>query len=320
MPRGGGDDGDDYYAVLGVSRAEVDGPSLKRAYRKLAMRWHPDKHASKSEEEKEAASENFKRVAEAYAVLSNPEKRRIYDMCGAEGLKGMHGDSGASEGEFSMRIDPNELFAQFFRGFGKSIGIPFASSSSPFGLGRREKRQVVADLWCTLEELYVGTTKRMRIRRTRLPRDEEKSAEESPRILEIDVLPGWKAGTRITFESEGDEISPGVFQDVVFVLKIKEHPRFAPQGSNLIHNCKVPLVDALTHFDFSVEMLDGSNLSFRIPGVVTPQMSKVVPKRGMPKSRRPGQYGDLIITFEIVFPLTIDEGTKEKLRGILPRM
>ena len=76
----------DYYALLGVDK-KADDAALKKAYRKAAVKWHPDKHASKSEAEQKKAEERFKEIAEAYDVLSDPQKRQIYDVYGVEGLK-----------------------------------------------------------------------------------------------------------------------------------------------------------------------------------------------------------------------------------------
>ena len=321
--------GDDLYDVLGVAR-DADAKSLKRAYRKLAMKWHPDKHP----ENAKAAADKFKDIAEAYAILGDPEKRRMYDRFGYEGLKGMHGESGASTGEFSMRVDPNELFAQFFNGFGRSVGIPFdapfvsfrSTSPSPPRRSRSRsphgnRRRVVVDLWCTLEELYSGVLKRMRVSRKRYG---ETEGSGSPRILEIDVKPGWKAGTRITFANEGDEIAPGVFQDIVFVVKIREHSTFRRNGADLIHVAHVALVDALTGFILTVPTLDGEVLKVDIDGVVDPKTTKVVVGKGMPRGTRyPGEYGDLIITFDVSFPRTpLTDAQKKALRegDAIPRM
>ena len=180
---------DDYYDVLGVAR-DADASTLKRAYRKAAMKWHPDKHPNDAK----AAAEKFQEIAEAYAVLGDPEKRRMYDRFGREGLKGMHGDSGASAGEFSMRVDPNELFAQFFNGFSRSVGIPFdasfvsfrSTSSSPSRRSRsrstsphRNDRRVIVDLWCTLE-LVRGDRKTDAIVRKRYS-DDRRRGERDPR-------------------------------------------------------------------------------------------------------------------------------------------
>ena len=109
--------GKDYYAILGVSRTAND-DELKKAYRKLALKYHPDKNKAKGAEEK------FKEIGEAYDVLSDPKKRQIYDQCGEEGLKGGMGGgysggvggmpNGFENFSYSYQGDPRATFQQFF--------------------------------------------------------------------------------------------------------------------------------------------------------------------------------------------------------------
>lgn len=104
----------DFYAILGVSK-DADENSLKKAYKKLAMKWHPDKH----KKNKETAEAKFKDIAEAYAILSDTEKRKVYDMYGEEGLKaGVKSTDGGPQYTYTgggfENIDPNEIFARFF--------------------------------------------------------------------------------------------------------------------------------------------------------------------------------------------------------------
>ena len=110
---------DDYYKVLGVDR-NCDEAALKKAYRRAAVKWHPDKWSSKSQAEQKAAEENFKRVAEAYDALSDPQKRAAYDRYGKDGSRSVdQGGSGAPH------VDPEELFRQFFGGAMGGPGMAF---------------------------------------------------------------------------------------------------------------------------------------------------------------------------------------------------
>ena len=143
----------DFYAILGVTKS-ADDNALKKAYKKLAMKWHPDKH----KKNKERAEAKFKDIAEAYAILSDKEKRKVYDMYGEEGLKaGVKSTDGGPQYTYSgggfENIDPNEIFSRFFGGgglggasfgggngtyvFTSAGGQPgmkgFSSAGSPFG-------------------------------------------------------------------------------------------------------------------------------------------------------------------------------------------
>ena len=123
---------DDYYKVLGVSRKATE-TELKKAYRKLAIKWHPDKHKNN----KEKAEENFKIISHAYEVLSDKERRKLYDMYGKEGI---NPGSSNQHSQFNMGgsrpthnftrfefTNPNDLFAQFFGGTN-----PFESNTTTF--------------------------------------------------------------------------------------------------------------------------------------------------------------------------------------------
>ncbi len=323
--------GKDYYKILEIPR-DSTGDQIKKAYRKQALRWHPDKNA----DNRAAAEEKFKDVAEAYDVLSDDQKRAVYDQYGEEGLKGAGPQppppSGgpAPPGGFNYRFagDPRDIFSQFFKSsfnrsesFGDRGGFdddmfkemfgarPGGGVSSSVG----QKRPVTFELNLSLEELYKGCTKRLKIKRA--SRSVQREAEK---ILEIPVTAGWKSGTKITFESEGDEIgNSGRFQDVVFVVREKRHPLFARDGSNLIHRATIPRRDALTGFMFEIPTLDGRTIRQRIEGVVKPDSSRIIPGEGMPISKQPGRRGDLIVTFDVIFPTTLSESQKESIRRIL---
>jgi len=176
------------------------------------------------------------------------------------------------------------------------------------------KRPCVSDLNLSLEELFKGTTKKMRITR------KTQSQGRSPKFeVEINVKPGWKSGTKITFQGEGDEYAPGQAQDVIFVVKEKKHPYLKRDGNNLVYRAKIPLVDALSGFKVDVPTLDNRTLRVNIRDVVTPTYTKIVQGEGMPKPKHPGERGDLVITFDVVYPRSIPTDAREKLKTLIPR-
>jgi len=331
--------GKDYYAILGVSKNATD-EELKKAYRKLALKWHPDRNRDNAAE----ATEKFKEIGEAYDVLSDPQKRRIYDQVGEEGLKGGVPPGGAggfpggttftfTPGSFGGFRDANDIFKSFF---GANFDVNGASmdddggifgGGSPFmsfmggmpgmggsrmggmggmggmpGMGRRKPAATVCDLSLTLDELYKGCTKKRKI--TRKLFDASGRQYEESKILTIDVKPGWKDGTKVTFEQEGDQMSPNSPpSDIVFVVKQKPHSFLRRDGNDLVCVVPVKLTDALCGINLSVPHLDGSEVSVNMKGtVIYPGLEKRVVGKGMPIAKYPGSYGDMVIQFQVLFP------------------
>ncbi|KZP00347.1 DnaJ-domain-containing protein [Calocera viscosa TUFC12733] len=408
--------GKDYYGLLGISK-DANDDDIKKAYRKMALKWHPDRNKDNTEK----ASAKFKEISEAFEVLSDKDKRAVYDQFGEEGLKGggppPPGASGASfgggfPGGFSSSSggsgfpggttftftsngpggargfspsDPNSIFEQFFGGGmggmggggrgmhfsnddidmdghpglsglfggmggmpgGMGGGMPSGMGGMPGGMGgmpggmggmpggaRRSRParpasnpgfgempphqpppEYVRPIKLSLEELYNGTTKKLKLSRKLLSGDTEE------KLIAINVLPGWKSGTKVRYPRAGNEREDGEAQDVVFVVEQKPHDTFTRDGDNLITTVKVPLVDALCGVSGSrtVRQLDGRTVSIPTPGgVVKPGMESRVSGEGMPvrKQGRTGK-GDLIVKWEVVFPDRLTPAQKEGVRKVL---
>lgn len=128
---------------------------------------------------------------------------------------------------------------------------------------------------------------------------------------------GWKKGTTVTFEGEGDE-APGVIPaDIQFIVGEKEHATYAREGSHLIHTARIPLADALCGTTLSLKTLDGRVLSIPVSEVVSPGFYKTIKNEGMPISKEPGKKGDLILKFNIAFPSYVSDSKKAQLRSLL---
>ncbi|KAF5391630.1 hypothetical protein D9757_002539 [Collybiopsis confluens] len=367
--------GTDYYKLLGVDKS-ADETAIKKAYKKMALKWHPDRNNGSEE-----ASKKFKAVAEAFEVLSDKNKRAVYDQFGEEGLKGGGGPSpGAGSGSgagpgggfsgfsgfpsgstytFTSGVpggttfasfggesfnpsDPNKIFESMF-GFGlggagmggggrRRSGAqsqmfdedddmdgtstffssmpgsthrssrPRSSRAGSFatGGGGLSPSEITRPLKVSLHDLYNGTVKHLKVGRRLL----DGSTED--KVLDIQIHPGWKSGTKIRFARAGNE-QPGTgeAQDLVFVVEEKPHEVFKREGTTSFR---------------TVDGLDGRKVQVSVPaGVVKPGQETTVVGEGMP-IRKDGQAkkkGDLVVKWNVVFPDRITVSQKEGLKKVL---
>eukprot|EP00878_Enallax_costatus_P007704 GHUV01008065.1.p1 GENE.GHUV01008065.1~~GHUV01008065.1.p1 ORF type:complete len:355 (+),score=135.79 GHUV01008065.1:584-1648(+) len=193
------------------------------------------------------------------------------------------------------------------------------SSGSSGGWGHpQQQQQQQVQLPLSLEELYKGCIKRLKVTRHMLDAASGKSVPVQE-LLEIQVKPGWKEGTKITFAGKGDELAPGgPSADLVFIIKQQPHPQFERKGNDLYTTVKVPLVAALTGGTASVRLLDGKDVTVPISQPVNHGETRVIKGQGMPISKEPGQQGDLVVKLEVVFPMKLSQQQKEQLRRSLP--
>merc|ERR1712062_186288 len=193
----------DYYAILDVPRSStID--QIHTAYRRLALKLHPDKNKDGVKQE-----EQFIRVAEAYEVLKNLETRAVFDQFGEEGLKnGLPQKMGGWSDGYTFHGDAKRVFRDFF-----GTDNPFADFQVPdnekgtFG-GKTQDPPIERELCVSLEELYLGCDKKMKISRHVMNEDGHTSS--------IRVKKGWKQGTRITFPEEGDQGPNTIPADIIY--------------------------------------------------------------------------------------------------------
>jgi len=363
--------GKDYYSILGVKKGATD-EELKRAYRKLALKYHPDKNKAAGAEEK------FKEIGEAYDVLSDPKKKQVYDQFGEEGLKGSgnggggpggHSHPGFSDGGFTYTYhgDPRATFSQFFgtsnpfemfmnggvpggrpaggvegmdidgigledllggfgghpgRGGGPQRSYTFNGSDMGGHHGPKQNRvqdtTIEKEIHVTLEDISKGVDKKMKISRRVFDDMGNSKAEE--KILTVNVKPGWKSGTKITFAKEGDKIPGKIPADIAFVIRDKPHPLYARDGSNIIYTHKLNLRDALCGSVIEIPTLDGRKQGLNLMDeVIKPNTVKKLQGYGLPFPKEPSRKGDLIVKFDIQFPDRLSGAAKDVLSDILSR-
>uniref|UniRef100_D3TPW8 Molecular chaperone n=1 Tax=Glossina morsitans morsitans TaxID=37546 RepID=D3TPW8_GLOMM len=350
--------GKDYYKTLGIPKTATD-DEVKKAYRKLALRYHPDKNKAANAEEK------FKEVAEAYEVLTDKNKREIYDKYGEEGLKsGGVRNGGNTNGTFTYQFhgDPRATFEQFFGSsnpfasffdmsdnlFDKNVfdldtehdffASPFAGLGPRQGLGgafrptsfrshsfnvhtpfKKEKPQdppVEHDLYVMLEEIYHGCVKKMKIsRRVQLP---DGTSKKEDKYVSISIKPGWKSGTKVTFQKEGDQIPGRIPADIVFIIRDKPHAMFKREGSDLRYTARLTLKQALCGVVFQVPTMSGDKLRIStMQEIIKPNTVKRIQGYGLPFPKDTTRKGDLLVAFDIQFPEKLTAAQKDMLRDML---
>ncbi|CAJ2647823.1 DnaJ subfamily b member 1-like protein [Trifolium pratense] len=270
---------DDYYKILKVNR-DATYEELSESFNNLSLKWHPDK-IKQYPLRKQEFETKFKKISEAYDVLSDPRKRQIYDKYG----------------KYPMNFDG------FNDGDGNNIKVD------------EDVGAVETEFYCTLEELYRGCRKKVKIIRT-VPDGfgRTKCVEE---LLKISIKPGWKKGTKITFPGQGNERPGSPPSDLIFVVMETPHDTFKRDGNDLIMTQKISLLEALVGTTFNVTTLDGRDITVEVTDLVTPQYEKVVSDEGMPLAKEPSKKGKLRINFHVEYPSMLTALQKHDVRRIL---
>ncbi|WP_216321363.1 DnaJ C-terminal domain-containing protein [Deinococcus aestuarii] len=297
----------DYYDVLGVSRGASDA-DIKSAYRKLAKQYHPDKNQGD-----EKAAERFKEIGEAYAVLSDPEKRQVYDQFGHTGQvpPGYGGAGGGFQGGDFAGFDPSQ-FSDFFQGlFGmggrRGGGGGFQGGGSPGGQvnledllggiggtqGRRFVQNVEGELQVTLEEAFNGSDEVINVDGKR---------------LSLRVPAGTRDGSRLRLAGQ----APGG-GDVLLTIRVLEDARFDLDGDDLITAVDVPAPVAALGGDVTVQTLGGGG-HLRIPAGSSGGRRMRLRGQGWPK--KDGTRGDLYVRLNLTIPKDLGEEERELYRRL----
>ncbi len=291
----------DYYEVLGVSRTAT-ADEIKKAYRKLAMKYHPDRNPGNK-----AAEEKFKGINEAYDVLSDTKKRGLYDQMGSDYSRyqqqggvpnGYNWDQWYQQDGGTYEVDMNDFedmagFSDFFRTF--FGGMP--SSSTRRG-GRRSAQPQVFEqpVAITMQEAYEGAKRLLQI---------------GNRRLEVKIPKGVQNGTKIRMAGQGPQKS-----DLYLVINISQDPAFEMQGHDLHTEAASDLYTAVLGGEMLVHT-PGGDVMLNIPAGTQPGQIFRLAKRGMPLLQNPKLSGDLYVRVKIQLPRHLNAQQKnlfEQLR------
>lgn len=339
----------DYYEVLGLSKGADEG-EIKKAYRKLALKYHPDKNPGDS-----AAEEKFKEAAEAYEVLSNPEKKAQYDRFGHAGMGG--------QGGFGGGMNMDDIFSQFGDIFGGAFGGSFGGSRSG---GTRAVRgtNLRVKMKLTLEEVAEGVKKKIKVNKlvnaegvtfktcttcngtgriTRVAQTflgamqtqstcnvchgagkmidhrpsgaDENGLKRQEEVIEIDIPAGVEEGMQLSVTGKGNA-GPfnGIQGDLIVVIEEVEHEELKRDGENLHYEAYVSFVDAVLGETIEIPTISGKAKIKVDPGTQSGKVLRLKGK-GLPNIQGYG-HGDLFVHINIWTPSKISKEERELLEKL----
>jgi len=294
----------DYYKILGLSKS-ASAEEIKKAYRKMAMKYHPD-HTKGDK----AAEETFKQISEAYAVLSDKEKRKQYDTFGSSGFHQRY-----SQEDIFRGFDFGDIFKEFgFGGMNFSSGgrggSRFSFGGDPFrGRGRQAAQtkgsDLVYELPLTLQEVATGANKTIRFQHSNQSEN-----------ISVKIPKGMISGKKLRISGKGEN-SPygGQPGDLFIQSKVLADPVFSAKGYDLTITREILLSQAILGTKLSVPTLNSRELSLTIPPGTRHKTRMRLPGHGLPHMKGSGS-GDLFVTIHVETPKKLTD-EQEKLVQML---
>jgi curved DNA-binding protein len=299
---------EDYYKLLGVQKS-ASKEVIKKAYRKLAMKYHPD-HAKGDK----AAEEKFKKISEAYAVLSDKEKRKEYDTFGAEGFRQRFSQEDIFRGfDFSDIFSDLGFGGNFFsgRGRGRGGGMRFNfGGGSPFGSQTHQQTSMkgsdlVYELPLTLKEIATGTQKTISL--------QHQSGSEK---ITVKIPKGMITGKKLRLSGKGSPSPVGGSSGDLFIqAKVLKDPVYRAENYDLYMNHELKLSEAVLGTSISVPTLDGKKLSLKIPPGTKPGTKMRMPGHGLPHMKNP-KKGDLYVKIQVNLPKQLSDEQRKLIKKL----
>lgn len=277
----------DYYKILGVDRKASE-EDIRKAYRKLAMQYHPDRNPNDKQ-----AEERFKEINEAYQVLSDAKKRTHYDRLGSDystwQRRGAPGDFDWGQyGGFprGTRVDVEDMDDVFGGGFSDFFRTIFGIGNTTAGQGYQQELDI------SLEEAYKGTTRLL---------------QSNGRDKQVRIPAGVRTGSRVRVAGAGPN---GL--DLYLIVNVQDDKRFERRGTDLHTTATVSVFTAILGGEAEVETLDGK-LKLNIPAGTQPEQVFRLAGRGMPHVRNSNEKGDLFVRLKVSIPKYLSSKQRELL-------
>lgn len=281
----------DYYKILGVAKT-ASADEIKKAYRKLALKYHPDKNPGDK-----AAEEKFKEITEANEVLSDAEKRKKYDEVGSnwkhyEQMRQQQQAYGQGRRTTYESTDSGSFYDFFENIFGGNFGDVFGGGQTHRTHRTRKGRDLEGSISVTLEEAYQGTTRRIIV---------------GGKTLEIKIQRGVQEGEILRLKGRGEK-GPGdsIAGDILITTHILKHPVFERKGNDLSCDLNVDLYTLILGGKITIQTLKGKISMDVKPGTANGEILRLK-GMGMPANKEASSYGDLYVKMNVVLPKHLSE-------------
>ena len=311
-----------FYNILGVNENATK-DEIKKAYRTLSMKHHPDKNKGNPE-----STKIFQKITEAYETLGDEQKRQQYDMMNKNPFLKMNG--GGFNGPMEVPID--EIFGAFFGGMpfgipgmpgmpgmqgmpgmGPNIHVFRNNIPMNFNEAMSKPSPIIKSLNVDIVKVLGGVTMHVEIERWIVENGTKTFEKET---IYVDIPPGVDDNEIIILREKGNVSNNGCKGDVKLFVKVENNTEFTRNGLDLIIEKTISLKDALCGFNFEINYINGKTytLNNNVGNIIPDKYRKIIPNMGL---TRDSHIGNLIIIFNVEFPKTLSEEKIEKLKTIL---
>jgi DnaJ-class molecular chaperone len=303
---------ENYYNILGINE-NASQEEIKKAYRQLSFKYHPDKNPNDP-----SVIEKCQKINEAYATLSDEQKRQEYDFGRKNPLGGsgmpfpfFRGGSMPMQGQEDIDQLFSQLFGQAFNPFGSNPNVQIFRNGVPVF---QKPTPIVINVNLNMEQVLTGVTMPLEIERW-IVQDNAKIFEKE--TLYIDIPKGVDNNELIILQNKGNIVNENQKGDVKVFIHVEPCQEFKRSGLDLIHERNISLKDALCGFSFELKYINGKTYTINNnPGgqIIYPGYKKIIPNMGLP---RDNHVGNMIIIFNVDFPTSLKEQQINILRETL---